>query len=259
MPTLHIAPGDSAGGSLKEAIRAAGRDDLVLPFLDDLSCGPIDRDEPAARLAWWTQFGSRNPKGEALLLQFWDRVAAADGRIVVWFSRHAAKELAFFLAWTDRIGGRPYDVVDVTARPLPLRRRDGSTVIGTPRSVALASTATLQSLLGSERPVTAAEIDDGRRAWRRLKSENAPFRVVSDGGMVSAPLGHFDTPLLAQATTEWRPVLQIVSEAMICNSERYEQVGEVMLWARLAALVGEGRLVANGDPRDSATRIRLPG
>jgi hypothetical protein len=49
MKTLHIAPGDSAGGSLIRAIRDAGRDDQVLPFRDDLSCGPIGSDDPSAR------------------------------------------------------------------------------------------------------------------------------------------------------------------------------------------------------------------
>lgn len=40
MRTLHIAPGDSAAGSLRQALRIAGRDDELLAFRDDLSCGP---------------------------------------------------------------------------------------------------------------------------------------------------------------------------------------------------------------------------
>jgi hypothetical protein len=39
MRTLHIAPGHSAGGSLHQAIRGAGRHEEVLFFHDDLSCG----------------------------------------------------------------------------------------------------------------------------------------------------------------------------------------------------------------------------
>jgi hypothetical protein len=37
-------------------MRDAGRDDEVLPCRDDLSCGPIDSDDQALRVAWWARF-----------------------------------------------------------------------------------------------------------------------------------------------------------------------------------------------------------
>jgi len=92
MNTLHIAAGHSAVGSLREAIREADRDDEVLTFIDDLSCGPIDTDEASVRAAWWGQFHSRGLEAGEILGQFWDRVASADDHIVVWFSRHCACE-----------------------------------------------------------------------------------------------------------------------------------------------------------------------
>src|ERR1700726_3397331 len=108
MRTLHIAPGDSAGGSLRAAIRDAGGDDEVLGWRDDLSCGPIASDDPAARAKWWAPFyGDQDIEGD--LKRFWDRIATTDDRLVVWFGRHSASELAFFLAWTDRLGDRPYE------------------------------------------------------------------------------------------------------------------------------------------------------
>jgi len=55
---LHIAPGFSAGGELRRALRGAGRSDEVLACFDDLSCGPIDPDSPSVRLDWWRQFDS---------------------------------------------------------------------------------------------------------------------------------------------------------------------------------------------------------
>src|ERR1700694_2291601 len=98
MRTLHIAPGDSAGGSLKRAIQDAGRDDDVLSWPDDLSCGPIASDEPSARAEWWAPFrGDRDI--EADLKAFWERVSTTDDRLVVWFGRRSASELAFSLAW----------------------------------------------------------------------------------------------------------------------------------------------------------------
>jgi len=77
MRTLHIAPGESAGGSLVQAIRDAGQDNEVLPFRDDLSCGPIDQDEPSGRAAWWDLFYDA-PYVEAALGEFWKRVATTD-------------------------------------------------------------------------------------------------------------------------------------------------------------------------------------
>jgi len=105
MKTLHIAPGYSAGGTLKVAIREAGRTDEVLRWPDDLNCGPIDPGDPEQRAAWWDWGEDWDLAAE--LLAFWERVTGAEERLVVWFSRHAATELAFFLAWADRMGTGP--------------------------------------------------------------------------------------------------------------------------------------------------------
>src|SRR5476651_831493 len=165
MRTLHIAPGDSAGGSLQTALRDAGRDEEVLRSIDDLSCGPIDSDDPSARTRWWSQFHS-DAEEKDLLAKFWSRVATADERLVVWFSRNSAQELAFFLAMADRLGDRPYDIVDVTTAPGRF-----------PRVASLAGHR-LSTLLGSERSVTEQERNEAGAQWQRLRRENAPFRVV---------------------------------------------------------------------------------
>src|SRR5476649_819932 len=136
MRTLHIAPGDSAGGSLAKSLLDAGRYEEVLRSIDDLSCGPIDSDDPSARTRWWSQFHS-DAEEKDLLAKFWNRVATADERLVVWFGRHSAQELAFFLALADRLGDRPYDIVDVTNLP------------GLPRRVALLQGDRLSAQLGS--------------------------------------------------------------------------------------------------------------
>jgi hypothetical protein len=44
------------------------------------------------------------------------------------------------------------------------------------------------------------------------------------------------------------------------NNFAYMQVGDMMLLARVVALVGEGKLLADGDPWDMRScRVRLPG
>jgi hypothetical protein len=242
MATLHITPKDSAAGSLRQAIRLAGLADEVVACLDDLSCGPIDPGSPAQRMDWWRQW---YPTARDRISVFWDRVAAADERLVVWFGRESAMELAFLLAWADRLGDRPYDIVDVTGR-------------GRRSVVSLIPEQRLRVLIGTEQPVTPRERDDARGRWQRLKAENAPFRVVSDAGLVSAPVDHFDSWLLERATREWRKAARIVGDAMGYNMEPYIQVGDLMLLTRIVALVEQGALEADGDPWDMTTcRLRL--
>jgi hypothetical protein len=117
----------------------------------------------------------------------------------------------------------------------------------------------LASLFGTERAITAGEREDAARCWRRLKSENAPFRVVTETGLVSAPAEIFDGSLLERASKDWRSVAKVIGDTMGYNMEPYIQTGDVMLLARGAALIAEGKLVADGDPWDMwKCRVRLP-
>jgi hypothetical protein len=244
MRTLHVAPGDSAGGSLGQAIRGADRDEEVLRCRDDLSCGPIESDDPSARAAWWARFYDV-PEFDVDFEPFWNRVTTTDDRLVIWFGRHSALELAFFLAMADRLGDRSYDIVDVTEARSP--------------AVSIIPTDRLRALLGTERPITAQEREEARGHWRWLRVENAPFRVVTPTGLVSAPVDHFDPLLIERATPEWRKIARVVGDTM-GNNFAYMQVGDMMMLARVVALVGEGKLLADGDPWDMRScRVRLPG
>jgi hypothetical protein len=260
MKTLHIAPNHSAGASLVRSIRDADRDDEVLSWPDDLSCGPIDPGDPAERAEWWARF-YEDWGIEVELRAFWQRVAAADERLVVWVGRHSAQELAFLLAWADLFRDRPYYLIDVTGLQFPFTRQDGCAALSEPaKSVAIVNADGLRSLLGSEQPVIGAQIAEARRRWRVLKLKNAPFRIVTNTGLVSASVDHFDPLLLAQATTEWRKVAYVVGAAMGFNSEPYYQVGDLMLLTRVVALIDEGKLLADGNPWDmQSCNVRLAG
>ena len=75
--------------------------------------------------------------------------------------------------------------------------------------------------------------------------------------MTSAPIDCFDEFLLKRASSEWERSLRIVSEVMGIDAEC--QVGDVMLLARIVALVEAGKLLADGDPWDMIrTRVRRP-
>jgi hypothetical protein len=175
--TLHIAPSDSAGGSLRQAIRDAGRDDDVLSYLDDLSCGPIASEEPSEWAEWWGQFYD-DPNIEADLKAFWNRISTTEDRLVVWFGCYSASELPFFHAWVDRLGDRPFDLIDVTRRQVSFRGRNGTLVTRTMESVGVMNPEMLRSLLGSEQPAMPPLRADARQTWRRRRSSLGPDRLL---------------------------------------------------------------------------------
>lgn len=244
MKTLHVAPGDSAGGSLIRTLQSEGLDDDVISFRDDLSCGPIDTDDPQPRAAWWAPYYADEDFEH--IGAFWDRLTTSKERLVLWFSRNSAREFACFLACVDRLGNRPYAIIDAT-RPRP-------------GYVSIMQPSLLASLAGSARIPNEGEKERFREHWRRLKRENAPFRIVSPQGLVSAPADYFDSFILRRVPPAGERIARIIMEVLGIDSDPYHQVGDIMLLARVVALIESGKLVADGDPWDMhSTRIRLPG
>jgi len=113
--------------------------------------------------------------------------------------------------------------------------------------------------LKTARPISPQEASDAGRLWQYLRTQNAPLRVVTPTGLASAPIDHFDSSILEQASQEWRSAAYVIGSTMAHNCEPYMQVGDVMLLARMVALIEERKLLADGDPRDMrACRVRLP-
>lgn len=258
MTILHIAPGDSAAFSLRQALQIAGRDDELLAFRDDLSCGPIASDEVKTRVEWWQQ-DLDWPEIEGDLQSFWERVDTTDKRLVVWFGRHSARELAFRLAWASHMKERPYHLIDVTGLSVSVRHRDGSSSITEPaKVVSIIPAKGLATLFGSERPSLDQVELKHRQDWGRLREENAPLRIVTEKGLISAPIDHFDRLLLDYTGSEWRKMAFVVASAFGVSLEPYLQVSDLTLQKRMVALIDAGTLVADGDPWDMQNcRIKL--
>jgi hypothetical protein len=256
--TLHIAPGDSAASSLHQALRFAERDEKLLVFRDDLSCGPVACGAPATRAKWWQQQFDW-PELENDLRSFWAQVDATEERIVVWFGRHSARELSFHLAWAWHMGGRPYHLIDVTALCIPVRQSGDSSGIAQPlKAVSQIPSDGLAALFGKERPISAQEQVILREDWTRLKAENAPFRVVTPTGLVSASMDYFDQSLLDYASYDWKKIALIVGSALAAQCDPYFQTSELTLNNRVVALIDSGSLIADGDPWNMyACRVRL--
>ncbi len=259
MQTLHVAPGHSAAGSLQQALLEAGRADDVLPCPDNFSCGPIASLAPSERAAWWSSLFDISPDQRDELSRFWQRLDAWSGRLVLWFGRGAAMELAFLHAVVERLADRRVFVVDVTGLRFQYTRRDSTLATSQPApAMFIIPSESLRALLGTEHELGKTERSKLRADWSILARENAPFRIVGEAGLTSAPEDYFDEALLASATTEWRKLARVVGETLV--SERADlQVGDLMLLARAVSLVEQGRLLAKGDPwQMKSCEVRLP-
>lgn len=258
MQITHIVPGDSAAGSLRKALSFAGRNERLVVFRDDLSRGPIATLEPAARAAWWHEQIDW-PAIEENLKSFWLDVEKAE-KVVLWFERHSASELALLLAWAWHRGERPYDVIDVADLPLPVKSaRDESVAFKPAQAISNVSYSHLANLFGSERRVSRDESLLLKQKWSNLMAENAPLRIVTANGLASVADDYFDSLILAQVTSDWRKIAMVVGRAMLSSCERYVQVGDMVLHDRVIALIERGTLIANGDYfQMRASEIRLP-
>jgi uncharacterized protein DUF3658 len=102
-----------------------------------------------------------------------------------------------------------------------------------------------------------------RELWGRLRAENAPLRVLSEGELVSAPLSFFDPLLLSCATSEWQKAARVIGEALWESWESSNmsvmQTGDLLLCARARALANAGRLESRGNLFDiQKSEVRLP-
>ena len=185
----------------------------MLRFRDDLSCGPINSGEPAARAAWWKQF-YEGRDSEAEFAGFWGQALNGRDRMVVWFGRHDARELAFFLL--GPIGWR-------AAVRNHRRYRTAISLYGQGRSRRLSrpTQATgiipsegLRSMLGSERAVTAAERDKNAPTFGGGCGAKTGIPRRDRRGLASAPADVFDLLILAQATVVWQREIRLIAETM---------------------------------------------
>lgn len=230
-PRLHVVFNRSARGSLEQALALAGSADIAVAPYDDFSFGPIDSDDAGARDRWT----------EAMLgYSGWERTledslpvltASAEACMppIAWIAPDDARNISGFLWWLSHQGGRDCLVLEVPN--LPLLHADQ-----------------LLAYLDKARPLTAEKRAEWLAVWARLKAENAPLRVLSDQGLVSAPIDYFDAALLNHATPEWQPMSLIVATVLteFHDSGRY-QAGDLVLAARLATLAGAGILEWHGD------------
>jgi hypothetical protein len=264
--TLHIVFSDSAAALLRQALRKAGRTQHVLSFADNLSFGPINPPDPQLRFEWMKLHLRTSPREwdwlPAAASEFWSSALSASDQLAVWTSRWTTLEYSGFLEWVRRCENRSYDVVDLTDVTIERHRTDGTSGPDPVVSLALLNpdSVPILSFMDRAAPLPAATRDDYRQLWERLRAENAPLRIIRGGQLQSAPISAFDDLLLSCADDRWRKTARVIGTAL---AESWDddgiQVGDLVLGARVHALVELGHLEARGDLDDwRHSEVRLP-
>lgn len=252
--TLHIVFNSSAAAGLRDALRQAGRDERVVSLFDCLSFGPINPPDPELRRKWVEEelgyTGWEEVVGEAT--SFWPEALSISNRRIAWLSRRSAQEYAGFLEWLWRLGEEPIEVIDLTD-VMVAGNDDGLTKPHLAISLGMLPQHKIleNDLLDRTETLTAVLRTQYRKLWGRLRTENAPLRILSEGELVSAPLSFFDPLLLSCATPEWQKAARVIGVAL---SDFWKtsvlQTGDLVLCARARALAGAGRLEFRGDVSD---------
>lgn len=261
--TLHIVFNSSAAAGLRDALQQAGRDERVVSLSDCLSFGPINPPDPELRRRWVEEeldyTGWEEVIGEAT--SFWSEALSISNRRVAWLSRRSAQEYAGFLEWLWRLDEEPIEVIDLTdvmvaGNSTGLTERHFAISLGMlpPHKIFE------NELFDRAEALTAILRAQYRELWGRLRIENAPLRILSEGELVSAPLSFFDPLLLSSATPEWQKAARVVGEAL---SDFWKtsvlQTGDLVLCSRVRALARTGRLEFRGDLSNiQNSELRLP-
>lgn len=248
---LHFVFTVSGGGCLVQALRKAGRDDQVVVTSHNMQFGPIDPGDLASRAKWIeNELGFTDCDRTSPSDRVWNEARFPDNRKVVWLTRRSAMEYAGFLDWLWVRGDQPCEVVDLTGVNI-----SSPPEFGPPRPTALAMSLALlnpdtirhNKLWDLAKPLQTTERRRYRELWERLRSENAPLRVIDGDKLVSAPVSFFDSLLMSYVTDQWQKVSMIFSWITISHwDDDIWQTNDTFLAVRMHALVKSGRLEIRG-------------
>ena len=259
---LHIAFNCSIASSIRQVIKALDMKDDVIGLSDDLSFGPINTSKYYERLRWmedttgfeWLDI-IRDTEA------FWREAEARAASSVIWINLYNSSEYCGFLEFIERTGGAGSKLLDTTG--IEFRTQTNHSYI--PRSLGIVTPEQMLKarLLERTRPLGADEAKHFRHLWTVLKAENAPLRIVTSEGLVSAPIDYFDTWLTRHVTDQWAKARRVVGEALadIFSSEEGHRVSDLWLWGRVRALSDNGVLEISGDASEMRNAMvrRLSG
>ena len=251
---VHVVFGWSIAYTLRRALPLLGSAERVIALPDLLSIGPIDPPDPMLRRAW-AKFVLREDTTMRDELDAepidaataWAEATAPGIAPVYWACLGSPGEHACFLAYAARMQDRCFDFIDAT--DLDFKTVDG---LQSPWSLAQFREQDIvaSNLYTTRRPISSAELQAASTAWLALCRENAPFRTVKDGRLVSVPLTHYDSLLVEQASPVWEVAARLIGRAIdALGSEtalRGQANGDAVLFGRMLALGDTGALEVIG-------------
>jgi hypothetical protein len=262
---LHFVFTPSGAGCLVQALKKANRDDQIIISFDDMSFGPINPPERSLRAKWvenelgradWDSF-TDDPE------RLWDEGRFPNARKVAWLTRRSAKEYAGFLEWLWRLGDEPCDVVDLTDIMISCHTEQGEPRKRPAMSLGMLSPDRIceDNLWDLAEPLETTAREQHLSLWRQLRSENAPLRVLDGDRLVSAPMSFFDSLLMSFVTENWQKVARIVGKSLVSGTDNSLPLDDILLRARVNALVESGRLEIRGQSERDIffSEVRLPG
>jgi len=224
---IHVTFGMRGERNLRVALKKAGRRERVVPLSDDFSLGPIESRDSADRWAW---------------------AALSSGtHKIAWVARRWSHEYCGFLEWLWRFGDEACYVVDLHDVVVDRRYRDGTSERCNPSCLGglLAEEIYDNALWDLARPLSPERRRYYHDVWRKLRAENAAFRVWKNGELVSAPITHYDDIILGHAGPRLLKVAWVIRRPKE-PGPTYEAC-EYVFHGRLHKLVEAGLLEAYGD------------
>jgi hypothetical protein len=247
-PILHAVFSESASGCLKQVL-GTDRRERIITLTDDLSIGPIDRNDGGARTRWLReQFGRDAYEQIADIDGFWSDVSSPENHIVAYVSRRNARECAGLFELVRQRGGALLEIVDVTN--VGFTNPDGTPDLEKSLGIAELTPAEVieRKLLESKASLSASAMLSCTQNWMLLRQENAFLRVIENGILVSALITHFDAKIACCVTPEWQSFTRMLGP--FYSSTRVEGINAPdlrFISSRIAALVASRQLELDGD------------
>lgn len=242
---LHVLFSPSAAGSLKFAFGQIGHSERVIGQYDDLAFGPID-GRIEERLEWLDKELAYDDYAEVLKHDavFWAEAASQDVCPVVWINLRCAREYAGFLEFLWRVPHADFRIVDITNVVFSV----GRTIIAHSLGEVAPEQIIGAQLINRQASLTPAEIENYKAAWRRLRIENAPLRIVGTEGLTSAPINYFDDEISSFVPDDWTKCARVIGEVLRKQcADPFRQTDDMLLWSRLRKLCEAGAFESRGD------------
>ncbi|QGM44492.1 DUF3658 domain-containing protein [Methylocystis heyeri] len=242
---VHILPGHSAAGTVREALEQLGLNEKVVAIGDHLGYGPIDGDLEARR-KWLDENMCDGGESVDEAELAWQEALAPDAFPIIWTCRSDAWAHSGFLEFLSRVGERPFKLIDATE--VMIQTRAGPWRI---EALGIVTEAQMISagLFQRQREMSPAEIAEGREVWSRLKAENALLRITENDRLLSKPLTFFDAELLEEVPQDWERAVRVVGNALarFCCSSPRRLVSDSFIWGRYLALAEQGAVEIRGE------------